>query len=262
VPRKPILEIHGLRKSFGDTLVLNNISLSVEENQVVCVIGASGSGKSTLLRCVNLLLPIDDGQIILDGQDISDPRINQDQDLTRAQIGVVFQHFNLFPHMNVLANVTLGLRKVFRVPQPEANQQGMELLKRIGIEAKAQDYPDKLSGGEQQRVAIARAMITKPKLLLLDEVTSALDPNLSREVLDMILELKKDKTTILMSTHDMGFAEQAADWVVFLHQGILKVQNRPDVMLLNPEDSDLRNFLDSEKHYERTHILRSGSEKA
>jgi polar amino acid transport system ATP-binding protein len=247
VARKHILEIHGLRKSFGDTLVLNNISLLVEENQVVCVIGASGSGKSTLLRCVNLLLPIDDGQIILDGKDISDPQINQDQ--ARAQIGVVFQHFNLFPHMNVLANVTLGLRKVLRVPKPEANQKGMELLKRIGIEEKAHDYPDKLSGGEQQRVAIARAMITEPKLLLLDEVTSALDPNLSGEVLEMILELKESNTTILMSTHEMGFAQRAADWMVFLHQGILKEQNRPDVMLSNPDDPDLRNFLASEKHY-------------
>jgi polar amino acid transport system ATP-binding protein len=241
---KNILELQHVRKSFGNHLVLHDISLFVEENEVVCVIGASGSGKSTLMRCINLLEPIDDGQIFLDNQDISDPKINQDK--ARSQIGVVFQQFNLFPHMTVLDNVTLGLRKVFKVPKEEANQRGIELLEKIGIPEKAHTHPDRLSGGQQQRVAVVRAIATNPKLLLLDEVTSALDPRLVGEVLQLILELKGNNTTILMATHEMGFAKKAADWIVFLHQGQLIAQDRPEIVLSNPSHPALKDFLSSE----------------
>jgi polar amino acid transport system ATP-binding protein len=242
--KRSVLELKGLRKSFGEQLVLDDISLKVIENEVVCVIGASGSGKSTLMRCINLLEPIDDGQIFLDGEDISNPRIKPDR--ARSQIGVVFQQFNLFPHMTVLDNVTLGMRKVFKVPNDEANQRGLELLEKIGIAEKAQVHPDRLSGGQQQRVAIVRAIATNPKLLLLDEVTSALDPRLVGEVLQLILELKSNNTTILMATHEMGFARRAADWIVFLHQGQLIAQDRPDQILSHPEHPALQEFLASE----------------
>jgi polar amino acid transport system ATP-binding protein len=242
--KRSVLELKGLRKSFGEQLVLDDISLKVIENEVVCVIGASGSGKSTLMRCINLLEPIDDGQIFLDGEDISNPRIKPDR--ARSQIGVVFQQFNLFPHMTVLDNVTLGMRKVFKVPNDEANQRGLELLKKIGIAEKAQVHPDRLSGGQQQRVAIVRAIATNPKLLLLDEVTSALDPRLVGEVLQLILELKSNNTTILMATHEMGFARRAADWIVFLHQGQLIAQDRPDQILSHPDHPALQEFLASE----------------
>jgi len=241
IDAKSILELKNVRKAFADHVVLNDISLEILEKEVVCVIGASGSGKSTLMKVINLLEPLSDGQIILDGQDISSPKINQDH--ARAQIGVVFQQFNLFPHLTVLDNVTLGLRKVFKTPKEEADQKGLELLERIGIKEKASEHPDKLSGGQQQRVAIVRAIATNPKLLLLDEVTSALDPKLVNEVLRLILELKDSKTTIFMATHEMNFAKRAADWIHFLHKGFLIEEGTPDQIFNNPQSKELKEFL-------------------
>ena len=192
--------------------VLKGIDLEVEEGQVVCLIGASGSGKSTLLRCVNLLETVDDGTIWLDGRDISDPRVNADE--VRREVGIVFQAYNLFPHMSVLANVTLGPRRSMKVSRSEAEARGLALLERFGLADKARAYPDSLSGGQQQRVAVIRAVAMAPRLLLLDEITSALDPLLVAEVLEVIAELKQDGMTIVMATHEMDFARQVADRVV------------------------------------------------
>ena len=207
----------------------------------MALIGASGSGKSTLLRCANLLEQIDDGQIFLGDEDISDPRINADK--VRARIGVVFQHYNLFPHMSVLNNVTLASRKVFHVSEAEARDRGMAMLERIGIADKAKEYPDQLSGGQQQRVAIARALVTEPQLLLLDEITSALDPHLVGEVLDLVSELKKEGATILMATHEMTFARHIADEVVFLDQGKVGEQGPPEQLFENPQNPATTTFL-------------------
>ncbi|PZE27108.1 peptide ABC transporter ATP-binding protein [Curtobacterium sp. MCBD17_028] len=237
----PVLELRGLRKTFGDTAVLRGIDLAVDRHDVVVVIGASGSGKSTLLRTVNLLEPIDDGQILLQGQDISDPRV--DVDATRGRIGVVFQQFNLFPHMTVLDNVTIAARRVHRIPRAEAETTARRLLDRIGLGAFAGAYPDRLSGGQQQRVAIVRAIATDPELLLLDEVTSALDPQLVGEVLDLVRDLKQGGSTILMTTHEMSFARRVADRVVFLHEGAVAEQGSPDAVLGDPQHPALRAFL-------------------
>ncbi len=205
------------------------------------LIGASGSGKSTLLKVANLLERIDDGQILLGGTDISDPRV--DVDAVRARIGVVFQHYNLFPHLSVLNNVTLALRRVHRGPKRAANDRGHALLARIGLADRAHDFPDRLSGGQQQRVAIARAIATDPELLLLDEITSALDPQLVGEVLDLVGELKASGSTIVMATHEIGFARQVADRVVFLAQGVVVEQGPPAQVLDDPRRSATREFL-------------------
>ncbi|PYY32905.1 peptide ABC transporter ATP-binding protein [Curtobacterium sp. MCJR17_055] len=237
----PVLELRGLRKSFGDRPVLRGIDLTVHRHEVICVIGASGSGKSTLLKTVNLLEGIDDGQVLLQGQDVSDPRV--DVDATRARIGVVFQQFNLFPHMSVLDNVTLASRKVHRASRADAEATARRLLDRIGLGDFAVSYPDRLSGGQQQRVAIVRAVASDPELLLLDEVTSALDPQLVGEVLDLVTELKQQGSTILMTTHEMHFARNVADRIVFLHEGEVVEQGAPAAVLDAPQHPALRAFL-------------------
>ncbi|MFZ7087590.1 amino acid ABC transporter ATP-binding protein [Curtobacterium sp. RRHDQ10] len=238
----PVLELRGVRKSFGDVGVLRGIDLAVQRHEVIAVIGASGSGKSTLLKTVNLLEGIDDGQIFLQGSDISDPRV--DVDATRARIGVVFQQFNLFPHMTVLDNVTLASRRVHRVARAEASAAAVALLERVGLGGFASAWPDRLSGGQQQRVAIVRAIVTDPELLLLDEVTSALDPQLVGEVLDLVTELKQGGSTILMTTHEMHFARNVADRVVFLHEGAVVEQGPPAAVLDDPQHPALRAFLE------------------
>ena len=237
----PVLRIEGLRKSFGDTPVLRGIDLELAEHEVVALIGPSGSGKSTLLKTINLLEPIDDGRILLRGEDISDPRV--DADKTRARIGVVFQHFNLFPHLSVLDNVTLAARKVHRVPRAQAEERGMALLERIGLAEKAREHPDRLSGGQQQRAAIVRAVATDPELLLLDEITSALDPMLVGEVLELVKELAAEGTTILMATHEMAFARDVAHRVLFLDGGVIVEQGPPTQLFGAPREPRTREFL-------------------
>lgn len=222
---QPVLELRGVRKEFGDHVVLDSIDLTVHHGDVVALIGASGSGKSTLLRCINLLEQLDDGQMWLSGDDISDPRI--DVDAVRARIGVVFQQFNLFPHLSVLRNITLASTEVFGTSRTEAENTAMALLDRVGLADKAQSFPDRLSGGQQQRVALVRAIATNPEVLLLDEITSALDPELVGEVLDLVRTLKNDGTTIVMATHEMDFAKEISDQVVFLDQGLICEQGTP-----------------------------------
>ncbi|NQX26975.1 amino acid ABC transporter ATP-binding protein [Microbacteriaceae bacterium VKM Ac-2854] len=236
-----VLSLRGIRKSFGDTPVLRGIDLDVNSHEVIALIGASGSGKSTLLRTINLLERIDDGQILLQGADISDPRI--DVDAVRARIGVVFQHFNLFPHLSVLDNVTLASRKVHRAPRREAEARGRELLAQVGLAEKAREFPDRLSGGQQQRVAIVRALATDPELLLLDEITSALDPELVAEVLDLVRALGDSGTTIVMATHEMAFARDVADRVVFLDQGVVAESGPPSQLFEAPREERTRAFL-------------------
>ena len=221
--------------------MLRGLDLAVNSHEVVVLLGASGSGKSTLLRCANLLERVDDGQIFLAGEDITDPSVNVDK--VRSRIGVVFQHYNLFPHMSVLANVTLAARKVHGWDREKADQRGMELLSRIGLESKAKEFPDRLSGGQQQRVAIVRALATNPELLLLDEITSALDPVLVGEVLDLVREIKAQGSTILMATHEIGFARNAADRVVFLEHGRIVEQGTPSQVIDNPQEEATRDFL-------------------
>jgi len=235
------LNIINLRKSYGNDLVLQDISVSLAEHEVKVLIGASGSGKSTLLRSINLLEGIDDGQILLDGQDIT--AVGVDADKVRSQIGSVFQSFNLFPHLNVLQNITLAPRKVHGVSKADAESQALGLLERFGLADKAKQYPDLLSGGQQQRVAILRAVITKPKVLLLDEVTSALDPILIAEVLALISELKSEGMTMMIATHEMGFAKRVADQVLFLHHGQILESGTPADILENPRSAELKGFL-------------------
>ena len=237
----PVLDMRGIVKAYGDNVVLRGVDVAVARHEVVVLIGASGSGKSTLLKTANLLERIDDGQIWFGGRDISDPRV--EVDAVRAQIGVVFQHYNLFPHLCVLDNVTLALRKVHRTPRARANEIGLRLLERIGLADKARAFPDRLSGGQQQRVAIARAVATDPALLLLDEITSALDPQLVGEVLDLVRELKDGGSTILMATHEIGFARQVADRVVFLDGGTVVEQGPPAQLLEHPQHPTTRDFL-------------------
>ena len=237
----PLLRIKELRKSYGDEVVLQDVSLTLDEHQVKVLIGASGSGKSTLLRCVNLLEAVDDGQILLAGEDITAAGVNADQ--VRAQIGSVFQAFNLFPHLTVLQNITLAPVLVHGVSKEDAAAQALQLLERFDLIDKAGQYPDLLSGGQQQRVAILRAVINKPKVLLLDEVTSALDPILIAEVLTLISELKADGMTMMIATHEMGFAKQVADEVLFLHQGQICEVGRPEDVLVSPQTHHLADFL-------------------
>ena len=242
---EPILFIDGVVKRFGEQTVLDGIDLEVAEHEVVVLIGASGSGKSTLLKTINLLEQVDDGRILLhsgdEAEDITDPRV--DSDRVRARIGVVFQHYNLFPHLRVLDNVTLAARKVFGTPRAEAERTGLALLERIGPADKAREYPDRLSGGQQQRVAIARAIATDPELLLLDEITSALDPQLVGEVLDLVRELKAQGSTILMATHEMSFARRVADRVVYLKDGRIVESGPPEQIFEAPERAETREFL-------------------
>ncbi|MDQ1547551.1 MAG: hypothetical protein QOH69_2455 [Actinomycetota bacterium] len=238
---QPVLRITNLHKNFDGVPVLRGIDLDVHQHRVVALIGASGSGKSTLLKSINLLERIDDGQIFLKGEDISDPRVNVDK--TRARIGVVFQQFNLFPHLTVLDNVTLASRKVHGVPRDQAEETAVEWLERIGMRDKLRTYPDRLSGGQQQRVAIVRAITSNPELLLLDEITSALDPQLVGEVLDLVSELKTGGSTILMATHEMTFARKVADTVVFLKDGVLIEQGPPEQIFDHPQHPETRDYL-------------------
>jgi len=236
-----VLRLDGIRKSYGGTEVLRGVDLRVDSHEIVALIGASGSGKSTLLRTINLLERIDDGRILLAGDDISDPRI--DADRVRARIGVVFQHFNLFPHLTVLDNVTLASRRVLRRGRGESEERAMALLDRVGLADRAGSYPDRLSGGQQQRVAIARAVVTEPELLLLDEITSALDPELVGEVLDLVRVIGASGTTIVMATHEMGFARQVAHRVVFLDGGVVVEEGTPAQVFDAPREPRTRAFL-------------------
>jgi polar amino acid transport system ATP-binding protein len=235
------LALEGVVKSFGSQVVLDGIDLAVAEREVICLIGASGSGKSTLLRCVNLLEPIDDGRILLDGDDISEP--GRDADPIRRRIGMVFQSFNLFPHISVADNVSIGPRKVLRRPAAEARREALELLDRLGLAERAGAYPDQLSGGQQQRVAIARSLAMQPEIMLLDEITSALDPELVGEVLDVVRGLKRDGMTMLFATHEMSFAREIADRVCFLDAGRILEQGPPDRIFGNPTEPRTQQFL-------------------
>jgi polar amino acid transport system ATP-binding protein len=235
------LGVEGLHKSFGELEVLRGIDLSVSEHEVVCAIGASGSGKSTLLRCINLLEPIDAGRIVVRGEEITAPDV--DVDRVRRHIGIVFQNFNLFPHMSVLDNVTLAPRRVLRRPRAEAEERADELLVRFGLADKRDDYPDRLSGGQQQRVAIVRALAMDPALLLLDEVTSALDPELVGEVLNVVRELAADGMTMVIATHEMGFAREIADRIVFLDDGLVVEAGPPQRIFSEPAQPRTREFL-------------------
>ncbi len=236
-----LLSIRDVRKSFGPAVVLDRFSLEVEAGECVVLIGASGSGKSTLLRCVNLLETVDDGVIELDGRDITDPRVNADQ--VRSGIGIVFQAYNLFPHLSVLDNVTLAPIRVHGVPRDVARTRALEMLDRVGLSAKATARPDDLSGGQQQRAAIARALVNSPKLMLLDEVTSALDPELVGEVLDLLRSLKSDGMTMLLCTHEMAFARDVADKVCFLDNGRPLEVGPPSQVLHNPVEPRTQEFL-------------------
>jgi polar amino acid transport system ATP-binding protein len=228
-------------KAFGSNPVLRGVDLAIGEHQVVALIGGSGSGKSTLLRCASLLETVDDGQVLLDGEDITDPRI--DADRVRRRLGVVFQAYNLFPHLSVLDNVTLAPTVVHGRPRDEVVAEAQALLRRIGLSDKAGEYPDRLSGGQQQRVAIARALAVRPRVLLLDEVTSALDPELVGEVLAVVREVAAQGMTILMATHEMGFARQVADTVAFLDQGVVLESGPPERVLGKPAQARTRQFL-------------------
>jgi len=235
------LRIDGLRKSFGSLEVLRGIDLQLAEHEVVCLIGASGSGKSTLLRCVNLLEPIDAGRIVVEGEEITAAGV--DVDRIRRRIGIVFQAFNLFPHMSVLDNVTLAPRRVLKLSRSDADAQALELLGRIGLVEKAREFPDRLSGGQQQRVAIVRALAMHPDLLLLDEVTSALDPELVAEVLSLVRELAQGGMTMLIATHEMGFARDIASRVCFLDAGRILEEGPPEQIFRTPREERTQRFL-------------------
>ena len=236
-----VLEVKNLRKSFEDNLVLNNLSLVVPDHTATVLIGSSGSGKSTLLRCINLLDTIDDGSIYLDGKEISDPEINVDE--VRKSLGMVFQSFNLFPHMSVLDNITLSPIRVHKVSKTQARDEAMTLLRRFDLADKADQYPDRLSGGQQQRVAIIRSIAVKPRLLLLDEVTSALEPVLVNEVLSIVRDLKSDGMAMVLATHEMGFATQVADEVCFLKDGNIIERGPASQVISAPQQDETKDFL-------------------
>ena len=236
-----VLSVRAVSKGYGAEQVLRGVSLEVPDHTVTVLIGASGSGKSTLLRCINLLTRVDDGVILLDGWDITDPEV--DPDSVRRRVAMVFQSFNLFPHLTVLDNITLAPRRVHRVPRATAEADGMAFLERFGLADKASQYPDRLSGGQQQRVAIVRSLAVAPRLMLMDEVTSALDPVLVNEVLATVRELKSEGMTMVIATHEMGFAEQVADEVCFLSSGTIVERGTPSALLHDPQDRRTRDFL-------------------
>ena len=236
-----MLQVHDLHKSFGDKKVLEGIDIEIASHEVVCLIGASGSGKSTLLRCVNLLEPIDQGRVVVAGEEITRPGVNVDR--VRRGIGIVFQSFNLFPHMTVLRNITLGPREALGASKNDADERATALLERFGLGDKRDEYPDRLSGGQQQRVAIIRALAMKTKLLLLDEVTSALDPELVGDVLTLVKELVAEGMTMLIATHEMGFARDTADRVCFLDGGRILEQGPPQQIFSAPEHPRTQRFL-------------------
>lgn len=235
------LRLRGVMKRFGERTVLDGIDLDVRRGEVISLIGSSGSGKSTILRCINLLEPTDDGAIEFDGVDIAEPGLPPDP--IRRRIGMVFQSFNLFPHMTVLRNITLGPQKALGIRAPEARANGLELLARIGLADKADEYPDRLSGGQQQRVAIVRALAMQPELMLLDEVTSALDPELVGEVLDLVRDLRTQGMTMLIATHEMAFAREISDRVCFLHEGRILEQGHPQDLFTSPREERTKAFL-------------------
>jgi len=237
------VEMHGVHKSFGENEVLKGVDLTVDEHQVVCLIGPSGCGKSTLLRCINALEPIEEGEIYIDGERVSGRGV--DVNALRADVGIVFQSYNLFPHMSVLDNVSLAPRKVLKLSRDAAAERGYALLNRIGLADKAYEYPDRLSGGQQQRVAIVRALAMQPRVMLLDEVTSALDPELVSEVLKLVTELAVEGMTMLIATHEMGFARDVSSKVVFLFEGRVEEQGPPAQIFSEPESDRTRGFLRS-----------------
>ena len=235
------LELHGVVKRFGGKLVCDGVNLDVEAGQMVCLIGASGAGKSTLLRCINLLEPIEDGEILLDGEDISVPGL--DPQGVRARVGMVFQSYNLFPHMTALENALLAPRRVHQLSRAEIRPQIEKLFLRFGLEEQMSKYPDQLSGGQQQRVAIVRALAMQPEIMLFDEITSALDPQLVGEVLDVLLALKQQGMTMVLATHEMAFAREAADKVCFLHNGKVIEEGPPDLLFDTPKHEETKRFL-------------------
>lgn len=235
------LSLRGVVKRFGENTVCDGIDLDVEEGQMVCLIGASGAGKSTVLRCINLLEPVEDGAIFLDGVDISIPGLNPQT--VRQRIGMVFQNFNLFPHMTALENVMLAPRRVYRKTRDELRPEITELFKKFGLADRMEHYPDQLSGGQQQRVAIVRALAMKPEVMLFDEITSALDPQLVGEVLDVLRVLKKTGMTMVLATHEMGFAREAADKVCFLKDGRILEEGSPELLFENPQRRETQEFL-------------------
>ena len=237
----PVVRLEGVNKRFGDNVVLDAIDLTVESREVLVVIGRSGSGKSTLLRCINLLEPIQQGRIFFEDEEIS--RKGADASAIRQRIGIVFQQFNLFPHLKALANVTLAARRVKKMPRSEAEKRGRDLLARVGLEEKAESYPHELSGGQQQRVAIARALMMEPHLMLFDEVTSALDPELVGEVLVVMRDLAQSGMTMVVVTHEMQFAREVGDRLVFMDDGSIVEEGKPGDVLANPRDQRTRRFL-------------------
>ncbi len=235
------IRLEGVRKSFGDNRVLNGIDLTVQEHEVICLIGASGSGKSTMLRCINVLEPVDAGHIFIGGDEITGEGI--DENAVRRKVGIVFQSFNLFPHMTVLRNITLAPQEVLGTSKSRAEAEARELLDRFALTDRADDYPDRLSGGQQQRVAIMRALAMNPDIMLLDEVTSALDPELVAEVLDVIRELAAGGMTMLLATHEMGFAKDIATRVCFLDEGVILEEGPPDQIFSSPREERTQQFL-------------------
>ena len=235
------LELRDVHKTFATNPVLRGINLDVELHQVVCLIGASGSGKSTMLRCINQLETVDSGEIRLGGDRVSGRGI--DVDALRREVGIVFQSFNLFPHMTVLANVSLAPVKVLGLSKELAEERGIALLKRIGLDEKAKEYPDRLSGGQQQRVAIVRALAMEPHLLLLDEITSALDPELVGEVLNIVRDLASDGMTMMLATHEMGFAKEVSSKVCFLHEGVIHEEGPPEQIFEHPQQDRTKAFV-------------------
>jgi polar amino acid transport system ATP-binding protein len=235
------VSLRSVSKSFGELQVLHDVDLAVDEHNVVCLIGASGSGKSTLLRCLNLLERVDQGEIVVDGQTITNGSVDVND--LRRKIGIVFQAYNLFPHMTVLDNVTLAPTKVRGVSRREARERARDLLARIGLAEKANEYPDRLSGGQQQRVAIARALAMEPRLMLLDEITSALDPQLVAEVLELVRELAESGMTMIIATHEMSFAKEVADKVCFLDKGVICEEGAPEQIFTAPTQARTREFL-------------------
>jgi polar amino acid transport system ATP-binding protein len=240
-PGTPVLEVRGVTKAFGERQVLRGIDLTVAEHRAVALIGASGSGKSTLLRCIDLLEEVDDGDVLLDGEVITDPAVSPVA--VRRRLGLVFQAYNLFPHLTALQNVVLGERRAHGISREEAEVRGRALLARFGLEGREDDRPEELSGGQQQRVAIARAFSGRPRALLLDEVTSALDPELVGEVLDAVRDLKAEGMTMVIATHEMSFAREVADEVAFLHEGRIIESGPPQRVLSAPEKAETQRFL-------------------
>jgi polar amino acid transport system ATP-binding protein len=235
------VELDSVSKSFGDLLVLNQVSLAVERHEVVCLIGASGSGKSTLLRCINLLERVDEGRIVVDGAELTNGRV--DLNALRQKIGIVFQAYNLFPHMTVIENIVLAPKRVKGTGAREARLMALDLLERIGLSDKADEFPDRLSGGQQQRVAIARALAMGPELMLLDEITSALDPQLVADVLNLVRGLAETGMTMIIATHEMSFAREVADKVCFLDAGVICEEGPPELIFSTPSEPRTREFL-------------------